>query len=96
MATSQRSRTAVYPGTFDPITNGHVDLATRAAPLFDKLIAKCSTVLVIVDQPANIGALALTVARDTGCQVTYLPGPAMRQATEMYEGEAKPTHTMPP
>jgi pantetheine-phosphate adenylyltransferase len=38
MATSQRSRTAVYPGTFDPITNGHVDLATRAAPLFDKLI----------------------------------------------------------
>jgi hypothetical protein len=64
--------------------------------LFDKLIAKCSTVLVIVDQPANIGALALTVARDTGCQVTYLPGPAMRQATEMYEGEAKPTHTMPP
>jgi len=29
---------AVYPGTFDPITNGHVDLATRAAPLFDRLI----------------------------------------------------------
>ena len=39
MATSQqRSRVAVYPGTFDPITNGHVDLATRAAPLFDRLI----------------------------------------------------------
>src|SRR4029079_9363221 len=39
MATSQqRSRVAVYPGTVDPITNGHVDLATRAAPLFDRLI----------------------------------------------------------
>ena len=39
MATSQqRWRVAVYPGTFDPITNGHVDLATRAAPLFDRLI----------------------------------------------------------
>jgi pantetheine-phosphate adenylyltransferase len=39
MATSQqRYRVAVYPGTFDPITNGHVDLATRAAPLFDRLI----------------------------------------------------------
>jgi pantetheine-phosphate adenylyltransferase len=39
MATSQqRSRVAVYPGTFDPITNGHVDLATRAAPLFDRFI----------------------------------------------------------
>ena len=29
---------AIYPGTFDPITNGHVDVVTRAAPLFDKLI----------------------------------------------------------
>jgi pantetheine-phosphate adenylyltransferase len=32
------SRIAVYPGTFDPITNGHVDLVDRAAPLFERLI----------------------------------------------------------
>lgn len=31
-------RVAVYPGTFDPITNGHGDLVARAAPLFDRLI----------------------------------------------------------
>lgn len=31
-------RTAVYPGTFDPITNGHIDLVDRAAPLFEKVI----------------------------------------------------------
>ncbi|AWB66921.1 pantetheine-phosphate adenylyltransferase [Saccharobesus litoralis] len=30
--------TAIYPGTFDPITNGHTDLITRAAKLFDKVI----------------------------------------------------------
>jgi pantetheine-phosphate adenylyltransferase len=30
--------TAIYPGTFDPITNGHVDIARRAAKLFDHLI----------------------------------------------------------
>ncbi|UCC77169.1 MAG: pantetheine-phosphate adenylyltransferase, partial [Anaerolineales bacterium] len=30
--------TAIYPGTFDPITNGHVDVATRAASLFERLI----------------------------------------------------------
>ena len=29
---------AVYPGSFDPITNGHLDIATRAARLFDKVI----------------------------------------------------------
>lgn len=32
------SRTAVYPGTFDPITNGHIDLVARAAPLFDRIV----------------------------------------------------------
>lgn len=31
-------RIAIYPGTFDPITNGHVDIIRRAAPLFDKVI----------------------------------------------------------
>lgn len=31
-------RSAVYPGSFDPITNGHVDLIRRAAKLFDRLI----------------------------------------------------------
>jgi pantetheine-phosphate adenylyltransferase len=29
---------ALYPGTFDPIHNGHIDIATRAAALFDELI----------------------------------------------------------
>ena len=31
-------KTIVYPGTFDPITNGHIDLIERASKLFDKLI----------------------------------------------------------
>ena len=30
--------TAIYPGTFDPVHNGHVDVAGRASKLFDKLI----------------------------------------------------------
>jgi len=29
---------ALYPGSFDPITNGHLDVATRAAKLFDKVV----------------------------------------------------------
>jgi pantetheine-phosphate adenylyltransferase len=30
--------TAIYPGTFDPVTNGHLDIIERAAKLFDKVI----------------------------------------------------------
>jgi pantetheine-phosphate adenylyltransferase len=31
-------RGALYPGTFDPITNGHIDLVRRAAGLFDRVV----------------------------------------------------------
>jgi len=31
------TKTVIYPGTFDPITNGHVDLTERAARLFDRV-----------------------------------------------------------
>ena len=32
------SKIALYPGTFDPVTNGHIDLVERATRLFDKVI----------------------------------------------------------
>ncbi|MDH5781553.1 MAG: pantetheine-phosphate adenylyltransferase, partial [Dehalococcoidia bacterium] len=38
---------AVYPGTFDPITNGHLDIINRALAVFDKLI------IGIYDQPGK-------------------------------------------
>jgi pantetheine-phosphate adenylyltransferase len=31
-------RTAIYPGTFDPVTNGHMDILREAAKLFDRVI----------------------------------------------------------
>ncbi len=33
-----QQRVAIYPGTFDPITNGHIDIICRASKLFDRLI----------------------------------------------------------
>ncbi|MFD5475784.1 IS110 family transposase, partial [Streptomyces sp. NPDC127105] len=68
-----------------PLPNSEPKLRT----VFDKLTAKFGTVLVIVDQPASIGALPLTVARDAGCKVAYLPGLAMRRIADLYPGEAK-------
>jgi pantetheine-phosphate adenylyltransferase len=35
-------RIAVYPGSFDPVTNGHLDIIERAAVLFDRLIVAVS------------------------------------------------------
>ena len=32
------SRIAIYPGTFDPITNGHLDLLVRATKIFDRVV----------------------------------------------------------
>jgi pantetheine-phosphate adenylyltransferase len=33
-----KTHTVIYPGTFDPITNGHVNLTERAARMFDKVV----------------------------------------------------------
>jgi pantetheine-phosphate adenylyltransferase len=30
--------TAIYPGTYDPVTNGHIDVITRAADIFDRVV----------------------------------------------------------
>lgn len=37
------THTVVYPGTFDPITNGHVDLVERAAKLFERVVVAVAT-----------------------------------------------------
>lgn len=46
-------------------------------------------ILVVVDQPATIGALPLAVAQDMGVMVGYLPGLAMRRIADLHPGEAK-------
>ena len=42
-------KTAVYPGSFDPLTNGHVDVALRAAKIFDEIIIR------VADNPEKEG-----------------------------------------
>lgn len=46
-------RTALYPGTFDPITNGHTDLVVRASRVFDRLI------IAIAESPHKTPLLSL-------------------------------------
>ncbi len=46
-------------------------------------------ILLVVDQPATIGALPVAVARSEGVLVGYLPGLAMRRIADLHSGEAK-------
>ena len=57
-------RTAVYPGSFDPITNGHLDVIQRASRLFDRVIVAVAindskTPLFTMPQRKNLAARAV-------------------------------------
>ena len=65
-----------------------VNTEAKLRQVFDKL-AKHGSVLVVVDQPASIGALPVAVARACGQQVAYLPGLAMRRIADLHPGAAK-------
>jgi len=54
-----------------------------------KKLKQQGTVLVVVDQPATIGALPIAVAQAEGVLVGYLPGLAMRRIADLHAGEAK-------
>ena len=60
----------------------------RLREVYQRLQAK-GQVLVVVDQPATIGALAVAVAQDMGITVGYLPGLSMRRIADLTPGSAK-------
>ena len=58
-----------------------VDMYTR--------LQEHGSLLVVVDQPATIGALAVAVAQHMNIPVSYLPGLTMRRIADLYPGDAK-------
>jgi pantetheine-phosphate adenylyltransferase len=60
--------TAIYPGTFDPITNGHIDLVIRASKLFEQVI------VAVAINPTKKPAFTLIERVDLAKQtLQYLP-----------------------
>lgn len=57
--------------------------------LFGSYTRHNENILVVVDQPNNIGRLTVAVAQDMGIDVRYLPGLAMRQLSRIHAGNAK-------
>ncbi len=72
-------RIGLYPGTFDPITNGHLDIITRATALVDRLVIGVAInrdkgpLFSLDERVAMIEAEVAAVAERTGCEIVAHP-----------------------
>jgi pantetheine-phosphate adenylyltransferase len=68
-------RRAIFPGSFDPLTNGHLDVIHRAAPLFDEIIVAVlnnpdkNPMFTVAERVAIIEEIIPTIARGDCCLV---------------------------
>ena len=68
---------AIYPGTFDPVTNGHLDILARAVKLFDKVIisvARNSTKTPLFTEDERVALLTQLVGRHKNVEVDSFKG----------------------
>jgi pantetheine-phosphate adenylyltransferase len=72
-------RTGLYPGTFDPITNGHLDIIARAAHLVDRLVvgvamnAGKGPIFPIEERAALVQAEIAPIVEKTGTEIIVKP-----------------------
>ncbi len=72
-------RTALYPGTFDPVTNGHLDIIRRATVLVDRLVIGVAVnrdkgpLFSLDERVAMIEAECRAIADATGCEIVAHP-----------------------
>ncbi|WP_027283887.1 pantetheine-phosphate adenylyltransferase [Rubritepida flocculans] len=72
-------RVALYPGTFDPITNGHLDVIGRAARLVDRLVvgvamnAGKGPLFPLEERAELVRAEMEPIARRSGCRIEVRP-----------------------
>ncbi len=72
-------RTGLYPGTFDPITHGHIDIIRRACTLVDRLVIGVAInrdkgpLFSLAERVAMIEAECATAANDTGVEIIVHP-----------------------
>ena len=67
--------TAIYPGSFDPVTNGHIDVATRATRVFDRVV------IAIYERSDKPGALFAADERVSLARTAFRDCPAVQVET---------------
>ncbi len=78
-------KTAIYPGTFDPITNGHLDILDRALKLFDRIIiviAKNSSKRPLFSDHERLDLIAASVRNHKNVNVDIFEGLLVDYARE--------------
>lgn len=84
-----KKRVALYPGTFDPLTNGHLDIIGRAVKLYDKLVlgvalnSSKGPLFSFEERVEMARELAESVAGDTEIEVLPFEGLLMHFAEEV-------------
>ncbi|MEL6205123.1 MAG: pantetheine-phosphate adenylyltransferase [Pseudomonadota bacterium] len=72
-------RIGLYPGTFDPVTLGHIDIIRRATVLVDRLVIGVAInrdkgpLFSLEERVEMIEREAASIARDTGCEIVAHP-----------------------
>ncbi|MEL6570347.1 MAG: pantetheine-phosphate adenylyltransferase [Pseudomonadota bacterium] len=72
-------RTALYPGTFDPVTLGHIDIIRRACTLVDKLVIGVAInegkgpLFSLAERVAMIEAECVPLGAEVGCEIVVHP-----------------------
>ena len=82
----KRKSVALYPGTFDPVTNGHIDVIRRAARLFDELIVavgRNATQKTVFSPEERVNHLQQSCAELEGVRVTAFSGLLNRAVKDM-------------
>jgi pantetheine-phosphate adenylyltransferase len=89
MSSTANMRRAIYPGSFDPVTNGHLDIIERGSKLFDEIIIAVlvnpeKRALFTVEERREMLEEILTLAEGRGCRlrVDSFQGLLMRYAVE--------------
>ncbi len=79
MANPHKRRIGLYPGTFDPVTNGHLDVIARAARLLDRLVVGVATntgkgpLFTIEERVELVQTEIAAIASKNGMQIDVVP-----------------------
>jgi pantetheine-phosphate adenylyltransferase len=85
-------RTGLFPGTFDPVTNGHLDLVRQSTRLVDRLVVAIGThpgktaMFTVEERLAMLEETCRPLGRESGCELAFISFADLVVAAAQREG----------